>query len=52
MANAVSRRPYAIPIKLCDEFKRLEIKIDERKGYSVVFAMEVQPTLAEDIRAV
>ena len=39
----------SIIAKLYEEFKRMEINIAVRKGRSLLHAMEVQPTLTEEI---
>jgi len=58
IVDALSHRPsptlnhlLSIPIELCEEFKRLEINVTVRKGNDLLFAMKVQPTLIEEIRA-
>ena len=57
VADALNQRPYpslnhlpSIPTELCEEFRRLEINVAMKKGNSMLFSMEVRPTLTKEIR--
>ena len=56
MADALSPRSYLtlnhlLPIlpELCEDFKRLELNVLAMEGKSILFAMEVQPIVIEEI---
>jgi len=55
VADALSRRPYPalnlLPKDLCEAFYKMEINVVTRANKSVLYALEVQPTLVEEIRA-
>jgi len=58
VADALSRRPYitvnnvlALLKDFCEDFKKLELNIVTRETRSVLYTIEVQPTLTEEIRA-
>ena len=58
VADALSRRPYpalscvmALPKELSEAFYKMEINVVTQGNKSVLCALEVQPTLVEEIRA-
>ena len=57
--DALSQRPYpspnsllALPMDLCEDFKKLEINMVTRETRSMLYTMEVQRTLTEEIQAI
>jgi len=40
----------ALPSELCEEFHKLELNVITRRSKSILCALEVQPTLIEEIR--
>ena len=57
--DALSRRPYPtlnsllpLPRDLCEDFKKLELNVVTRETRPMLYTMEVQPTLIEEIHAV
>ena len=58
VVNALNRRLYptlysllALPRDLCKDFKKLELNVVARETRHLLYTMEVQPTLIEEISA-
>ena len=59
VVDALSRRPYptlnsliALPRDLFEDFKKLDLNVVTRETKSILYIMEVQPTLIEEIKAI
>jgi len=59
VADALSRRSYpilnsllALPRDLVEDFKKLDINVVTRDTKSILYTIEVQPTLIEEIQAI
>jgi len=53
VADALSlcRTQLSIPRDLCEDFRKLELNVVTRKTKSILYTLEVQPTLIDEIRA-